>query len=162
MRRKRCSRPSLTEPTSGRCNYDLEWSRNFLFFFSFSTLSLFFIILLTPLLLPFWRSTARLYREWRMSFRAWQRNSRQNLANTVVASSSYELSCCLNVFIFILFSSLLQNCLTFAQAFCFFALRRSSLCVHVHVSAKIFSYVSVRRSYRYWIAAFVIGEVDLI
>lgn len=44
MRRKRCSRPSLAEPTSGRCNYDLEWPRNFFILFLFFYAFLFFLL----------------------------------------------------------------------------------------------------------------------
>ena len=83
MRRKRCSRPSLKESTSGRCNYDLACYFSFLFPTSiFPPPSSFrFSSSLLPFLTPPTREgDERLFNEnGEMSFRAWQWNSRQNL-----------------------------------------------------------------------------------
>ena len=99
MRRKRCSRPSLKESTSGRCNYDLACYFSFLFPTSiFPPPSSFrFSSSLLPFLTPPTREgDERLFNEnGEMSFRAWQWNSRQNL---VVVASKLSLSLSLERF----------------------------------------------------------------
>lgn len=99
MRRKRCSRPSLKESTSGRCNYDLACYFSFLFPTSIfpSPSSFRFSSSLLPFLTPPTREgDERLFNEnGEMSFRAWQWNSRQNL---VVVASKLSLSLSLERF----------------------------------------------------------------
>lgn len=106
MRRKRCSRPSLKESTSGRCNYDLACYFSFLFPTSiFPPPSSFrFSSSLLPFLTPPTREgDERLFNEnGEMSFRAWQWNSRQNL---VVVASKLSLS----LFLLSVFLSLLER-----------------------------------------------------
>lgn len=103
MRRKRCSRPSLKESTSGRCNYDLACYFSFLFPTSIfpSPSSFRFSSSLLPFLTPPTREgDERLFNEnGEMSFRAWQWNSRQNL---VVVASKLSLSLSLERFLSLL------------------------------------------------------------
>lgn len=163
MRRKRCSRPSLTEPTSGRCNYDLEWSRNF--FYSFSLFLCFPFLFYYPsdsspaTLLAFYREVAPRMEDVFPS------------VTTKLATKPCKYRCCIQFIRTLLlferfyFYSFLVVVAELFDVCTSFLLFRATPGFSLHPRPRFgenFQLCSVRRSYRYWIAAFVIGEVDLI